>query len=208
MSWFDSADNQTAATAPHAEVTTFVELDLPSGYVRLHTRTGTIQWGSGSPVPSWIGVGKLGTIDVVKEDTELRPNTIQLTLSGVDADLVNSAITQKYHGRSVSIYDGFLNTETLQLVATPELRFRGVMDYMTVSLEANGGAITVSCESEFARWQRPRSLLYTHESQQLLYEGDRGFDMVPTIQSRVIDWTKRGTVFSQVGRVIKTTTPK
>lgn len=190
MTWFENAANQSAATAAHAEWIAFIEMDFPSGVVRLHNRTGTIRWGSESPIPSWLGVGKLGTIEMVQEDAELRPNSVRLSLSGVDAALVTAAMTEAYHGREVAIYDGFLNVDTLALVANPEVRFRGVMDYMTVDLGTNVGTITLTCESELARWQRERSLLYTHESQQLLYIGDRGFDMVPTVQSRTVDWSQ------------------
>lgn len=188
MSWFQDATNQTAAIQPHAEVVTFVDLDFASGHLRLHTRTGTITWGG----YDWLGVGKLGAIDAVKEDAELRPNTVTLQLSGVDASVITVAMSEDYHGRAVRMYQGLLNVESFALVATPETVFVGVMDYMTVALGQNSGSITVNCENELARWQKPRALLYTHESQQLLYPGDRFFDMVPTIQSRVLDWTKKG----------------
>lgn len=195
MTWFDSVANQSAATAVHVEHIRFVELDFPSGYVRFHTRTGTIAWGSGSPIPQWLGVGKLGSIEAVKEDSELRPNTVMLRLSGVDSALVTAAMGENYHGRAVRVYDGFLNADTLVLVADPEQTFSGIMDRMTVTLGQESGEILVDCESELARWERPRGLLYTHESQQLMYEGDRGFDMIPTCQSRIIDWTKRSSFF-------------
>jgi hypothetical protein len=188
MTWFADSDNQTAAMAAHAEGATFVSLDLPSGFLRLHTRTGTINWGG----YDWLGVGKFGGIETVKEDAELRPNTVTLQLSGVDAALVSAAMAEDYHGRAVRVYYGLFDTTTFALIGDPETVFVGLMDYMQVTLGANTGAITVHCESELARWQRPRALLYTHESQQLLYPGDRFFDMVPVLQSRTIDWGKKG----------------
>jgi hypothetical protein len=72
------------------------------------------------------------------------------------------------------------------------------MDWMQVTLGPNSAIITVNCESELARWQRPRGLLYTHESQQIVYLGDRGFDMIPTIQGRVLNWVRP----TLLGRVI------
>ena len=195
MTWFADANNQTAAIAAHAEVVTFVDLDFSSGHLRLHTRTGTITWGG----YDWLGVGKLGAIDSVKEDAELRPNTIALQLSGVDSSIIQTATTEDYHGRAVRIYQGLLNVSTLALVATPETVFVGVLDYLTVSLGAGGGTIAVRCESELARWQRPRALMSTHESQQLLYAGDRFFDMVPALQSRTIDWGRKGKWGAETG---------
>jgi hypothetical protein len=75
-------------------------------------------------------------------------------------------------------------------VADPQLVFRGLMDFMTVELGANSGAIVVQCEGELARWQRHSGSLYTHESQQTYYTGDRGFDQIPYLQNRRIDWRK------------------
>ena len=188
MTWFEESANETAATAAHIEYIAFVELNFSSGYVRLHSRTGTIAWGTASPIPQWLGVGKLGSVEAVREDAELRPNMVSLTLSGVDASLIASAMTEAYHGRSVAIYDGFLNTTTLALVATPELRFRGMMDYMTVELGSNTGSITVQCESELARWDRPRGLMYTDESQRLIYPNDRGFKFVTQMQNATLNF--------------------
>lgn len=186
MTWFVSSTNQAAAVAAHAEVVDFVDLDFPDGHVRLHTRLGTITWGG----YDWDGVGKFGSIEIGAEDAELRPVTWRLTLSGVDAALVTVARTEDYHGRAVRLYRGWLDTSTMALLATPERRRSGMMDSMQVTLGANSATITVHCESELARWQRPRGLLYTHESQQVIYLGDRGFDMVPTIQNRVLNWVR------------------
>ena len=190
MTWFQSAANQTAAIQSHAEVVTFVDLDFPSGHLRVHTRTGTVAWGSGSPIPQWLGVGKLGSIDVVREDAELRPNTITLILSGTDTALITAAMDEAYHGRAARIYQGLLDVNTFALIATPETVFIGIMDTMTITLGQGTGSINVQCESELARWDRPRSFLYTQESQRMFYPDDEFYNMVTTTQSRTVDWYK------------------
>jgi hypothetical protein len=113
-------------------------------------------------------------------------------LSGIDSSLMASIVGEDYHGRPVRLLVGLLDVTTLALVADPQEVFVGMADFATVTLGAQGGSITLNCESEFARWQRPRGLSYTHESQQLVSEGDRLFDMVPTIQNRIIEWVKHG----------------
>ena len=194
MTWFATAANQTAAIAAHAEVVEFVDLDFPDGHVRLHSRIGPITWGG----YTWDGVGKLGSIEIGAEDTELRPVAWRLTLSGVDAELITAARGEDFHGRAVRLYRGWLDLSTMALVGTPERRRSGLMDWMQVTLGPNSATITVNCESELARWQRPRGLLYTHESQQIVYLGDRGFDMIPTIQGRVLNWVRP----TLLGRVV------
>ncbi len=191
MTWFATPANEAAASAEVAHIVDFVSMDLPSGFLRLHTRLGDIVWDS----VTWTGVGTLGTIEIGAEDTELRPVAFRLMLSGVDAALVTAARSEAYHGRAVRVYRGYLDPTTQQLVGTPERRRVGIMDTMQVTLGQNTGTITVSCESELARWQRIRGLMYTHESQQILYAGDRGFDLVPTVQNRVVDWGPYKTIF-------------
>lgn len=186
MTAYASSTNQSTAEAGHLEHLHFVELDLPSGYLRLHTRIGTVTWGGNS----YLGVGKLGDISDIDEDAMLRPSGVTVTLTGVDADLVTSAMTEKYHGRAIAVYEGYLNTSTMALVADPEVKFKGLMDYMSVTLGEGGGSISVQAEGELARWQRHSGSLYTHESQQALFSGDRGFDQIPFTQNRKIDWSK------------------
>jgi hypothetical protein len=148
--------------------------------------TGTITFGANN----YLGVGKFGGVSDIDEDAQLRPSGVSVTLSGVDAGLVSSAVTEAYHGRAITIYQGFLNVSTGALVADPETVFKGLMDFMTVDLGQNTGSITVQCEGEMARWLRHNSSLYTHESQQALFAGDRGFDQIPFLQNRKIDWSK------------------
>jgi len=191
MTWFAEFDNESAAFNAHAVTVDFIDIDFPTGHLRLHTWIGPIVWGT----YQWDGVGKLGSIQVGEEDTELRPVSFTMTLSGVDAALVQAARGEDYHGRAVRLYRGWLDRETAALVAPPERRRTGMIDQMRITMGENTGSITVTCETEFARWQRPRGLMYTHESQQVLYLGDRGFDMVPTIQNRILDWSEGKTWF-------------
>lgn len=186
MTWYVSGSNQTAGEAAHVEIVTLVAMDVPSGYLRLHTRTGTITFGG----YDYLGVGKFGGVSEIDEDAQLRPSGVTVTLSGVDAALVSSAITEAIHGRAITIYQGYLNLTTGALIADPEIVFRGLMDYMAIDLGQNTGSITVQCEGEMARWLRHNGSLYTHESQQALFSGDRGFDQVPFLQNRKIDWSK------------------
>jgi uncharacterized membrane protein YgcG len=194
MTWFADASNQTAAEAAHVELITFVSLDLSSGVLRMHTRGGTISWGG----YDWLGAGKFGQISDIDEDAQLRPSGVTIALSGVDAALITAAVDEEYHGRAIAIYQGFLNLTTHALIATPETIFVGLMDFMTVELGQNTGSIAVQCEGELARWQRHNGHLYTHESQQVLFPGDRGFDQIPFLENRRIDWSKSN-VFQSSG---------
>ncbi len=197
MTWFQSGSNQTAADAVHVEEVTLVEMDLPSGYLRLHTRIGDLVANGNT----FLGVGKFGSISDIDEDAALRPAGVTFTLSGVDSALVTSARTEAYHGRAVVVYEGYLNVTTLALIAAPEVKFRGSMDKMVIDLGTENSSITVHAEGELARWNRSSGLLFTAESQRLLYPNDKGLDNIIKIQNRTVNWEKRyNWGFSMSGR--------
>ena len=199
MTWYADNANETAAAAAHSEVVEFVRVEFPSGTITAHTRLGTITWGG----YTWQGIGQLGTVSELTEDMMLRPSGITLTLSGVDSAIVNAVVEDDYHGYPATIYRGLLDPVTQQLVADPQLAFRGLIDKVDVELAAGGGMVTVHCEGELARWDRHQGLLFTNESQQSLFPGDKGFDLIPRIQNRTIDWTKKTNWGYLAGRIAR-----
>lgn len=204
MTWYTDAANQSAAEGVHVEGVTFAALDFPSGYLRVHTRVGTLTWGG----YDWLGVGQFGGVSEVSEDAMLRPSGVTLTLSGVDTNVVSAAVFEAYHGRAAYVYRGFFNTTTLALAADPQLVFRGLMDTMEVELGQNVGSIAVTCEGELARWQRHQGALYSHESQAALMVAhgdttDRLFDQIVNIQNRTIDWSKKA-MWGQIALIGRT----
>ena len=101
--------------------------------------------------------------------------------------MIAIALTEDYHGRQVLLYQAWFD-ETNQPRDTPELIFRGSMDFMTVALGKSSATITLSCENEFAGWSRSKVLLFADASQKLLYSADTGFDQVPYLKDKVVRW--------------------
>lgn len=195
MSAFTYGANQAETEKSHVTCIHFVSLDFVSGLLLANTTPSTFTWGG----QDYLGLGYVGGISEIAEDAMLRPNGVTLQLSGVDSTVITAAMTEGYHGRAISIWEGYLGETTQQLVADPELIFRGIMDVMTVELGEGTALVTVKCEGELARWQRHRGLLYTHESQQTIFPGDKGLDQVLKIQNRRLNWDGKwslGTNFS------------
>jgi hypothetical protein len=132
----------------------------------------------------------------------LRPSGVPITLSGVDAALITAAKNESAFGRAVKVYRGMFNLTTMVLVDTPELEFSGLVDTFDCVLGQNTGSITAHCEGELARWQRHSNSLLTHESQQALFPGDRGFDQIQSTQNRKIDWRK-GNVWQGTSQTLR-----
>jgi hypothetical protein len=183
LSTANEAASQAAVIAPVG----FVKLEFDSGPVCFHTHLGPITWGG----DTYTGAGDLGTIAPVEEDTELARSTLNLTLSGLNAAIVSIALAEHYQGRPASLYLGYLDPATMQLVDTPTLLYKGRMD--TASITRNNGevSVTLSVESRFAAWDRPRVRRYNNADQQARYPGDRGLEFVEQATERRIVWGQK-----------------
>jgi hypothetical protein len=210
----DLASN-TAASYASSNVfpITFVRLDFaPSpdgvGTIRIHNGIGTYTWDDGSGSQNWLGTGDLGQISKIQEGEEVSPYAIQLTLSGLDPDLVGEAIKESYYQRPVTLYVGALN-DSDQLVATPDVMWTGFMDLMTASVGASGGdTLVLSCESELAMFERSRNLLFTNSQQQHDSpigpdannpQPDTFFNQLQDMEDLTLAWGNRGSRVTGTG---------
>ena len=199
-----ASNTATSYSASNVFPITFVKLEfLPTtasptagiGTIRLHNGLGTYTWDDGSGSQSWTGTGDLGQISKIQEGEEVSPYGIQLTLSGLDPDLVGEAIKEIYYQRPVTLYVGALN-DSDQLVATPDVMWTGFMDLMTASVGAEGGdTLVLNCESELAMFERSRNLLFTNASQQLISSNtppDTFFNQLQDMQDLTLSWGNKG----------------
>jgi len=186
MSRFDSATNEAAAARPSVRLFIACDLDFASGHVRAHDGIGTISFGG----HDYDGVGKLGGIQIAEESVDVITRPLSLTISGVDAALVTTAMTEQYQGREATLYLGLVDNDSNQLVDAPEVLWRGFMNQMSIKLAEALGEIVLTCENRMRR--EPRIARYTHEDQQLLYPGDRFFDLIGKISGYAGKWGAQG----------------
>lgn len=190
-----SALNLAELQAKHNSPAFFVHLAFDSGDVRLHTDLGTITWGG----ETWDGIGSLGAISTVQEGIDTASYEIDLTLSGIDATIMNEANNNNYALRPVTLYLGFFGTNG-QLVDDPFEIWGGFMDSMDISLGGDEDRVSVRCESELTLFDKANGALITNEEHQDRYPGDLAFEyleQVPTARPR---W--RGKVTDPAGTVI------
>lgn len=182
-----AANNLTEVNKDSIGVTVlFAELDFASGFVRVHSALGTITWGGFD----WLGVGTLGTVSTVEESAELKKRTLVYTLTGVPNALITTVFTETYQGRSAKLYIGFLDPNTGQLVATPELLDRGRMDASGITV---GGecSVTISAENRISAWDRPVVRRYTNSEQQDRFASDKGLEFIDQAAQKEINWGRK-----------------
>lgn len=163
-----------------------VDLDFASGHVYAHDGIGTLSFGGNS----YLGVGQYGGINVVEEDIDVISKPLVLTLSGVDSSLVTTAMTESYQGRSATVYIAVFNKDTLQFIDTPEIAWRGLMDYMQIEVDQNSATITLNCESRLR--QSSRISLQTDQDQQIAFPGDTFYNRITDIANYQSNWGAAG----------------
>ena len=178
-----AAATLSASAAPVILPVFFVKLEFDTGDVCLHTTLGEISWGG----DTYVGAGDIGGISPVDEDTELARSTLQLSLRGLPTDLISVVGNEHYQGRPATLYLGYLDQSTRQLVADPVIVYKGRMDTATTQV---GQELTVSLtvESRFAAWDRPLIRRYNNADQQSRYPGDRGLEFVEQTTEKQLYW--------------------
>lgn len=183
---FSSAIN-TALQSSTVRLVTFAELDFASGALYVHDGLGTYTWGGNN----WLGVGDFGGISSVEEGAEVSPYSLNLTLSGLDAGLVSTALTESYFMRDVNVYLGLLDANDA-LIETPTQIWSGFMDVMSVTAGASGGdSITLTAESELGRFDRSANLRYTDTMLRKRDSDDKFFEFLKDMEGVKVSWGKK-----------------
>jgi hypothetical protein len=169
---------------------TLVDMDFSSGHVRVHDGLGPLAFSGNT----YDGVGKYGGIEAVTETLDVIARPLKLTLSGVDASLVTTTMTETYQNRSCTVYLGILDQTTMTFVATPETVWEGRMDTMQIEIADGSATIKLNCEHRLYR--EPRIARYTDQDEQLAYSGDTFFNLMYQIPGFRSQWGSVNTNYS------------
>lgn len=187
-----SASNETALLGSVVRPIVFARLDFSSGVQRYHTGIGpktAVHPTHGSE--TYTGIGDFGGIqgDVV-ESVSKAAQTLQLTLSGLNASLINIALVDDYFRRDVEIMLGLENASGA-LVDDPVILFSGFMEYMTISLKEKTGSIVLRCEGRGSNLRRSSDVRFTDEDKQREVNGDLLAEYVYRMADLELYWGDR-----------------
>ncbi|MDP7151171.1 MAG: hypothetical protein QGI08_15085 [Paracoccaceae bacterium] len=161
----------------------FYEGQFASGTLRLWSGLGEIPWNG----ETWSGAGYLLGLGALEESTEVAASGVTISLSGVDPALVSAAIADARQGLPGKVWIGLLD-ENGAIIADPVQAFAGRLDVPEITDDATRCTISISYESRLIDLTTPRNWRYTHESQQVLYPGDKGLEYVAAIQDQEVTW--------------------
>ncbi|MGJ8518439.1 hypothetical protein LMG33810_002813 [Carnimonas sp. LMG 33810] len=169
----------------HVTIMLAVELDFKEGPARAHTGMGELVIDG----EVYYGVGAYGSIETVSESANsTSPMSVQLSLSGLDRELVAGTIVDRCRGRR----------GRLMLVAladdgsyAADVLFDGSMDAANLSAGGNAeqNTISVRLTDRMAQWQRPGTEIWSDESHRSRHgDDDRFFRYIGQMDNRPIYW--------------------
>jgi len=135
---------------------------------------------------TWNGLGGLGSITGLEEDdTNMQSTELRLTVSGVDAALLQTAIAEDralYIGKLIIIWLVFFDEEW-QPIETPIARKAAIIDGVDVSRHSSDEgpsvrSLSMVAQNLFYGRSLPPAAFYSNRDQQIRSPGDRGFEFV------------------------------
>lgn len=155
----------------------FVFLDIRDDPVRVNSSGWPLYWegGIGSVRYLWLGVGALGAMSGVSDDTEMSAKQMALTINDVPLSHVNAIKDDPttYQERAVEIWQCDLSDHH-QVVSSVQV-WAGEMASAEVEIGSTG-RITMHCEQALARWSNTKPERMNDQQHQRDYPGDRFFE--------------------------------
>lgn len=173
---------ETALTEDVVRLAVFLYLDLSSGALRLTNRAEDLTWDG----YTWTGGAAFTQLQPVEEGVVPRAEALAVVLSGIDSAYVASIMTEHYQGRAAKVWIALLDGNEA-VIADPLLVFHGRIDEPTVEV-GETAAITLTLESRWADWDRPRVRLFSDADQQAEYAGDKFFQFAAALVNSEISW--------------------
>ncbi len=163
-----------------------IKAEFDSGTIRLWTGKDDLTISS----ESYTGAGQLLSISNVEENIDLKSAGLTVGISGMDATVLNYALTENYQNRLITLFLGYVMGGTNEVAGTLVL-FKGRMTTLTINDTPQGSTITIDAENRLIDLDRPSNFRYTKESQNFLHSGDTGFNRVASLQDKEIVWGKQ-----------------
>ncbi len=165
----------------------FAKLEFDGGDVLAHSGLGNLSFGG----DTYLGVAQFGSVSAAGEPSDLSRSTVSLTLSNIPGDMGAVVLGEYFQGRRGTIYLGYLDPDTRQLVDDPAIIHRGRMDNARIRQGGDTFTVTVGIESRFAAWNKPLVRRYNNSFQQSLYPDDRGFEFIEQAAEKQINWGQK-----------------
>ncbi|MGE4267183.1 MAG: hypothetical protein AB7F25_07090 [Deferribacterales bacterium] len=162
-------------------------LDFKDGVTRIHTDTGDIVING----ETYNGIGNFGSVADTSESVDSKSAlSVELTLSGLNADIINEANVKGCRGREGKL---FLVVVDENGNYAADIIMSGRMDAAQTKLgkDDSENSIVIPLVDRMAEWENAGTKRVTDESQQARNNGDRIFYAVGQMASWPIYWGQK-----------------
>ena len=138
----------------------------------------------------YTGLGNLISISSVQETAETKASGVKIVASGLNTDVLASALTQTQQGVVVNVYFGVLTTTSnaLAIVDDAYQIFSGFVDTVQILEQGDTSTITFDIESKLISLERPLDFRYTDQDQKQFFPNDKGLEFVDDLQDKEVIW--------------------
>ena len=183
----------------------FCSLEFGNSNVYLWDGVGPMSFNSNV----YTGVGTLGSIGTISEDSTVEAKGVQVSLSGIPSDVVADVLNETRVLGTCQIWLT-LSEPNGAIISDPILSYQGMMDKPQMTDDGQTCSISINLENILVDLNRPCYRRYTNDDQQVDLQDtltrlslpsdtvDTAFQFVPGVQERVTFW---GTVPSSQNNV-------
>lgn len=163
----------SAATSSLCRPIVIFEGNFSGSTLRLWNGMGDLSWASNT----WLGNGWFQGLEGGDESTEVEAFDMTVLLSGVPSSLVSLVLGSQKQGSTGAIWIGFLDSSR-NVIADPYQWWMGYYSHAEIEYEATEATVRLFYDSPLVDMDRPNEGRWTHEFQQKLFSGDKGFEYV------------------------------
>ena len=131
------------------------------------------------------GFGDLLMIGNLDEVNDLSAKSLQLSLTGLNENVLSLALQEPYQRRVCRLYFGEQSVPDVVQI------FAGKMNKMSIQDDSQTSTISLDVESNLVELERSSNWRYTDENHQSRYSGDTFFSYVQTIQDQQVVWGRK-----------------
>lgn len=172
----------TALAGDHVPLLVFIALDLELGMLRVTNCGQNLAWNGFT----WLGMGRLGRVEAIRENSSIENDTLRLQLSGVPNDLIARVQAENLQKRDVTIWLAPLDDE-YRVLADPVIVWAGRMDAPYIETEKTS-TVVIFAQSRLGDLERARTRRYNDADQKAEYPDDRGFEYAEQMVEKTLPW--------------------
>ena len=177
------APNQAQLQSNNLAIAFFAQIAFKSEIAYASTLPFDLNWNG----HLWKGTGSLSKIGQITEGTDVQAYGTVLTLSGIDASLLNECLTDIQIGASATVWMVTFDASG-NIIGAPTIVFSGQVDEPSIDGGTSTVSISLNLESPMINLGRGHFRRLTSADQHIDFPDDTAFSWVPQLSFLALRW--------------------